>query len=103
MKSYQKSVLEMYVRRAISTGTLADAAIAADYLAKVCGRSYASCMDALVRKYRIRYAERVCKDRPGMYVAKNPENDMLPVKWDRTTVSVTKIPQEVPADILMAI
>jgi hypothetical protein len=103
MKSFQTVVLTDYVKRARTTGTLADAAIAADYLAKVSGAPYAACMNALRAKYGIRYAERECKNRPSIYVAKNPANDPIPVKYDRTIISETKIPDNVPATIVASI
>lgn len=101
-KAFQIAVLREYVVRAIGTGTLADSAIAADYMAKITGKPYALCMNALVAKYRIRYAERVCKDRPGMYTAKNPGKDMLPVKFDRETISVTTVKHDLSASDLFA-
>jgi hypothetical protein len=106
MQAFQKNVLEMYVRRAMQTGTMADAAIAADYLCKVSGSSYANCMAALCKAYGIRHAERVCKDRPGMYVSKDPARELAAgciVKFDKETISVKRIPEVVPAAILMAI
>jgi hypothetical protein len=106
MRSFEKSVLERYVRNAMQTGTMADAAIAADYLAKVSKCKYADCMAALCKTYRIRYAERVCKDRPGMFVAKNPARELAAgcvVKFDKETVSVKRIPEAIPSAILMAI
>lgn len=106
MQAFQKSVLEMYVRRAMQTGTMADAAIAADHLCKVSKSSYADCMNALCKAYGLRYAERVCKDRPGMFVAKNPARELAAgcvVKFDKEVISVKRIPEEVPAAILMAI
>ena len=97
MRSFEKSVLETYVRRAMSTGTLADAAIAADYLAKVSKCKYADCMAALCKAYPIQYADRECKDRPSMYTAKNPAKDMLPVKYDRKHSDWTFV--EAPANL----
>jgi hypothetical protein len=103
MKSFQTVVLTDYVKRARTTGTLADAAIAADYLAKVSGAPYAACMNALRAKYGIRYADRACKDRPSIYVAKNPANDPIPVKYDRTIISETKVPDNSVALIAASI
>lgn len=103
IQAHAKAHLEALIVRARTTGTLADAAIAADYLAKVCGGKYDDCMNALVKRYRLRYAERVCKDRPGMFISKNPGNDMLRVTWDKTIISETAIPVEVPASVLMSI
>jgi hypothetical protein len=106
MKAFQKNVLEMYVRRAMQTGTMADAAIAADYLCKVSKSSYADCMAALCKAYGIRHAERICKDRPGMFVAKDPARELAAgciVKFDKETISEKRIPEVIPAAILMAI
>lgn len=99
-KALQVDVLRMYVKRAMQTGTLADAAIAADYMAKATGKSYKVCMAALCKRYNLRFAERVCKDRPGMFIAKNPGKDMLRVTWDKATISEETIPAEIPAWIL---
>lgn len=93
--AFRLMVLREYVVRAKATGTFADAAIAADYMAKITGKSYASCMDAIARKFAIRYAERECKDRPGMYVEKNPARELAagcPVKFDKETLSETNVP-----------
>ena len=106
MRIHEKATLERYVRRAMSTGTMADSAIAADHLCKVSKSSYADCMNALCKAYGLRYAERVCKDRPGMFVSKNPARELAAgcvVKFDKETISVKRIPVEVPAAILMAI
>lgn len=103
MKSFQVTVLTDYVKRARVSGTLADAAIAADYLAKVSGAPYAACMNALRAKYGIRHADRACKDRPSIYVAKNPANDPIPVRFDRSIISETTIPDNVPAVIVASI
>jgi hypothetical protein len=103
MKSFQTVVLTDYVKRARTTGTLADAAIAADYLMKVSGAPYAACMNALRAKYGIRYAERECKDRPSIFVEKNPKNDPIPVRFDRTIISETKVPDNSVALIAASI
>jgi hypothetical protein len=103
MQSFQTVVLTDYVKRARTTGTLADAAIAADYLMKVSGAPYAACMNALRAKYGIRYADRECKNRPSIYVEKNRANDPIPVRLDRTIISETKIPDNVPATIVASI
>lgn len=103
MKEYQKAVLREYVIRAKGTGTMADAAIAADYMAKVTRIPYVGCMLALSKRYGLRYAERVCKNRPGMYTAKNPSKDMLPVKFDRETISVTTVKHDLSASDLFAL
>lgn len=102
MKAFHKEFLRGLIIRAQSTGTLADAAYAADYMARHSGCAYDDCMNAL-RKFGLRYADRSCKDRRGMYTAKNPGKDMLRVKFDRETISVTPILSEVPADLLAII
>lgn len=102
-KAFQLAVLREYVVRAKGTGTMADAAIAADYMARITGQAYDACMNALVKHRGLRYAERVCKDRPGMYTAKNPGKDMLPVKFDRTTISVTTVKHDCLASDLCAL
>ena len=78
-KALNVAMLRVYVTRAMQTGTLADAAIAADYMAKATRKPYEACMNALSKRYGLRYAERVCKNRPGMYIGKNPSKDMLPI------------------------
>ena len=102
-KAFQIAVLREYVVRAKGTGTMADAAIAADYMARITGKPYDGCINALVKYHGLRYAERVCKDRPGMYTAKNPGKDMLPVKFDRETISVTTVKHDLSASDLFAL
>jgi hypothetical protein len=93
-------MLRVYVTRAMQTGTLADAAIAADYMARATRKPYQVCMNALCKRYNLRFAERACKDRPGMFIAKNPGKDMLRVTWDKQIVSEENVPTEIPAWIL---
>lgn len=102
MNQFQKNFLKGLIATAKQTGTMADAAYAADYMAQKSGIAYADCINAL-RKYGLRDAPRECKDRRGMYTAKNPGKDMLRVKFDRETISVTTIRAEVPADLLATI
>jgi hypothetical protein len=90
-------MLRVYVTRAMQTGTLADAAIAADYMARATRKPYQVCMNALCKRYNLRFAERVCKNRPGMFIAKNPGKDMLRVTWDRQIVSEENVPSIIPA------
>jgi hypothetical protein len=89
--------LRVYVTRAMQTGTLADAAIAADYMARATRKPYQVCMNALCKRYNLRFADRVCKDRPGMYIDKNPGKDMLRVTWDKQIVSEENVPSIIPA------
>jgi len=89
--------LRVYVTRAMQTGTLADAAIAADYMARATRKPYQVCMNALCKRYNLRFADRVCKDRPGMYIDKNPGKDMLRVTWDKPIVSEENVPSIIPA------
>ncbi len=103
IQAHAAEMLRTLITRARTTGTLADAAIAADYLCKVSGGKYEACMNNLCKRYGIRYAERVCKDRPGMYTAKNPGKDMLPVKFDRATISVTTVKQDLLDSDLFAL
>jgi hypothetical protein len=93
-------MLRVYVTRAMQTGTLADAAIAADYMARATRKPYQVCMNALCKRYNLRFAERVCKNRPGMFIAKNPGKDMLRVTWDRQIVSEENVPSVIPAWVL---
>lgn len=60
MKAYQHSVLTDYVKRALASGTMQDAALAAGYVAKVTGKKYAVCADALKAKYGIRVCPPEC-------------------------------------------
>ena len=89
--------LRVYVTRAMQTGTLADAAIAADYMARATRKPYQVCMNALCKRYNLRFADRVCKDRPGMYIDKNPGKDMLRVTWDKQIFSEENVPSIIPA------
>jgi hypothetical protein len=63
MKAYQHSVLTDYVKRAIASGTMQDAAIAAKYLAKVTGKKYDLCASVLHKKYGIRVCPPECSER----------------------------------------
>jgi len=90
MNQFQKNFLKGLIATAKQTGTIADAAYAADYMAQKSGIAYADCINAL-RKYGLRDAPRECKDRRGMFTAKNPGNDMLRVTWDRATISVETV------------
>lgn len=102
MKTFHREFLVGLIRRAKQTGTMADAAYAADYMARHSGCAYEDCMNAL-RKYGLRYAERSCKDRRGMYTAKRPENDPIPVRFDRSIISETPILVEVPVTLLASL
>lgn len=101
-KALNVDTLRVYVTRAMQTGTLADAAIAADYMARVTRKPYEVCMNALCKRYNLRFAERECKDRPGMYTDKNPGKDMLRVTWDKATISeeTIKVSPQIPAWVL---
>jgi hypothetical protein len=92
--------LRVYVTRAMQTGTLADAAIAADYMARATRKPYQVCMNALCKRYNLRFADRACKDRPGMFIDKNPGKDMLRVTWDKPIVSEENVPSIIPAWVL---
>ena len=83
MKAYQHSVLTDYIKRAINSGSMQDAAIAAKYLAKVTGKKYDLCASALHKKYGIRVCPPECSER-SMWCAKSAEYvgyDKAKVKW----------------------
>ena len=53
MKTFHREFLVGLIHRAKQTGTMADAAYAADYFARHSGCAYADCMNALL-KYGLR-------------------------------------------------
>ena len=104
-KALNVAMLRVYVTRAMQTGTLADAAIAADYMAKATRKPYEACMNALCKRYNLRFADRACKDRPGMYTAKDCARELAAgcvVKFDKETISeeTIKVSPQIPAWIL---
>ena len=97
MKAYQHTVLTDYVRRAIASGTMQDAALAASYLAKVTGKKYAVCADALKAKYGIRVCPPECATM-SLWCAKDKST---PVGYDKVKVKWVKA--DVPAEALINI
>jgi hypothetical protein len=86
MKAYQHAVLTDYIKRAILSGTMQDAAIASKYLAQVTGKKYDLCASALHTKYGIRVCPPECAER-SMWCAKDLSTpvgyDKAKVKWVR--------------------
>jgi hypothetical protein len=97
MKAYQHTVLTDYVRRAIASGTMQDAALAAGYLAKVTGKKYSVCADALKAKYGIRVCPPECATM-SLYTAKDKT---VHVGYDKVKVKWVKA--DVPAEALINI